>query len=233
MPAAQPSAPYDKVMNMPVPVIKSLRIGEYEVLTYLVACPRTGQAVIIDPAGEARRLAQWAQDYEIKYILNTHGHPDHTLANAELKELAHAPVAMHQDDDDFFASEEGRAVSTQELHLPPPPRADVRLSHGQALQVGDLRLEVIHTPGHTPGSVCFLVEGNLFTGDTLFVGAVGRTDLGGASLQTLLDSIEQRLLPLPDKTIIHPGHDYGDTPASTLGREREENPFITDFILDA
>jgi len=93
-------------------------------------------------------------------------------------------------------------------------------------------MEVIHTPGHTPGSVCYLAEGNLFTGDTLFVGAAGRTDLAGASLNTLLESIENRLLTLPESTVIWPGHDYGDTPCSTLEREMKENIYITDFILD-
>ena len=214
------------------PIIESLRVGEYEVLSYLVACPQTKEAVIIDPAGEAEGLDAWARRFEVRYILNTHGHPDHTLGNQRLKELTGAPVAMHEADDDFFASEEGRAVSSDELGLPPPQRADLRLGHGQVLEVGTLRIEVIHTPGHTPGSVCFLVAGNLFTGDTLFVGAAGRTDLGGSSLETLLESIERRLLPLPDHTIIRPGHDYGETPTSTLGSEKEENPFITDFILD-
>jgi glyoxylase-like metal-dependent hydrolase (beta-lactamase superfamily II) len=108
----------------------------------------------------------------------------------------------------------------------------MRLHDGDVLQIGVVEIHVIHTPGHTPGSVCFLVEGNLFTGDTLFVGAVGRTDLIGASLDELLQSLEQKLLPLPGGTVVWPGHDYGDTPFSTLGREMEENPYVTDFILD-
>lgn len=90
---------------------------------------------------------------------------------------------------------------------------------------------LIHTPGHTPGSVCFLANGNLFTGDKLFVSAVGRTDLTGGSLDTLLESLEKRLIILPGETVIWPGHDYGDTPTSTIAREMEENPYITDFLL--
>jgi glyoxylase-like metal-dependent hydrolase (beta-lactamase superfamily II) len=97
--------------------------------------------------------------------------------------------------------------------------------------VGTLNIRVIHTPGHTPGSVCFFVNGNLFTGDTLFVGAVGRTDLTGGSLDTLLESLEKRLITLPGETVIWPGHDYGDAPTSTIAREMEENPYITDFLL--
>ena len=95
-----------------------------------------------------------------------------------------------------------------------------------------MTLEFVHTPGHTPGAVCLLAENNLFTGDTLFVGAVGRTDLPGGSMETLLKSIENKLLPLPGETIIWPGHHYGDTPTSTLAHEMETNPYITDFILD-
>ena len=109
---------------------------------------------------------------------------------------------------------------------------DIQLKDGDVIEVGTLKVNVIHTPGHTPGSVCYLVSGNLFTGDTLFVGAVGRTDLTGASLETLLNSLEKKLLPLPAETIVWPGHDYGETPTSTIGREMEENPYITDFILD-
>lgn len=214
-------------------VIKSITIGEYLVNTYLVICSDTKQAVIIDPAGEEDRLARWVAEEGavVKYILNTHGHPDHTLANRALSSMLGAPTAMHGDDVDFFASAEGRQVAGEQLGLAPPDPADIRLAHGDRLAVGGLEIEVIHTPGHSPGSVCFLVDGNLFTGDTLFVGAVGRTDLGGASLDALLLSLEERLLVLPDEVVVWPGHDYGDTPTSTLGREKKENPYITDFIL--
>jgi glyoxylase-like metal-dependent hydrolase (beta-lactamase superfamily II) len=215
-------------------VVSGRKVGPYQVITYLVCCPATGHGVIIDPAGEEDELAAWVREQGVKvdWILNTHGHPDHTLGNAKLKQLLDARVAMHEADDDFFASPQGQAVATQELGLNPPPPADMRLGDGQVLKVGEMEIQVIHTPGHTPGSVCFLVDGHLFSGDTLFVGAVGRTDLGGASLDTLLVSLENKLLPLPDNTVLHPGHDYGETPTSTLGREKQENPYITDFILD-
>ncbi|MGD8563698.1 MAG: MBL fold metallo-hydrolase [Desulfarculaceae bacterium] len=215
------------------PLIKHKTVGPYQVLTYLVACPWKKEGVLIDPAGQEEELAAWVREngVKVKYILNTHGHPDHSLGNKKLKELLGAPVAMHEADDDFFASEAGQAMSRQELGLPGPERADLRLEDGRILPVGDLLIEVIHTPGHTPGSCCFLIEGNLFTGDTLFVGAVGRTDLTGASLETLLHSLEHKLLGLPDETVVWPGHDYGETPSSTLAKEKAENPYITDFIL--
>jgi glyoxylase-like metal-dependent hydrolase (beta-lactamase superfamily II) len=108
----------------------------------------------------------------------------------------------------------------------------MELKDGDLLEVGTLVIKVIHTPGHSPGSVCFYVQGNLFTGDTLFVGAAGRTDFTGGSLDTLIESIREKILVLPKETVIRPGHDYGDTSTSTIGREMEDNPYITDFILD-
>jgi hydroxyacylglutathione hydrolase len=110
--------------------------------------------------------------------------------------------------------------------------ADRWFADGERLPLGESMIHVLHTPGHTPGSCCFLIEGNLITGDTLFVGDVGRTDLKGGSLDRLIQSIETKLLPLPDDTRVWPGHDYGDRPTSTIGSEKKENPYITDFILD-
>lgn len=202
-------------------------------MTYLVVCPHTRETVIIDPAGEEDKLLDLikSEGLKVKYILNTHGHSDHVLGNPKLKEVLNVPVCMHEDDDRFFSDQAVREKSSKELGLPPPDPADIRLKDEDIVEVGTLKVKVIHTPGHTPGSVCYLVEGNLFCGDTLFVGAVGRTDLIGGSLETLLESLEKRLIVLPKETIIWPGHDYGDSPTSTMGREMEENPYITDFIL--
>jgi glyoxylase-like metal-dependent hydrolase (beta-lactamase superfamily II) len=217
--------------------IKQIPIGPFQVFTYLVSCPQTKAAVIIDPAGEEDRLFKLiqAESIQIKYILNTHGHADHVSGNRRMKVLLSEteliPVCMHEADDRFFANPEIRKISVKELGLPPPEPVDIRLKHNAILEVGTLNIRVIHTPGHTPGSVCFFVNGNLFTGDTLFVGAVGRTDLTGGSLDTLLESLEKRLITLPGETVIWPGHDYGDAPTSTIAREMEENPYITDFLL--
>lgn len=201
-------------------------------MTYLVVCPHTRETVIIDPAGEEYKLLALikTEGFKVKYILNTHGHSDHVLGNPKLKEVLNVPVCMHEADDRFFSDQEVREKSSKELGLPPPYPADIRLKDEDIVEVGTLKVKVIHTPGHTPGSVCYLVDGNLFCGDTLFVGAVGRTDLIGGSLETLLESLEKRLIVLPKETIVWPGHDYGDTPTSTMGREMEENPYITDFF---
>ena len=216
------------------PIIRQIPIGPLQVLTYLVACPQTKKAVLIDPAGEEEKISALIEeeDVKVKYILNTHGHADHVLANQRLKQRLSAPTCMHELDDQFFSQKDARQESSKEFGLLPSEPVDIKLKDGNVLEVGTLKIEVIHTPGHTPGSVCYLVNGDLFTGDTLFVGAVGRTDLKGASLDTLLDSLEKKLLPLPVETIVWPGHDYGETPTSTIGREMEENPYITDFILD-
>jgi hydroxyacylglutathione hydrolase len=215
-------------------IIKQILIGPYEVFTYIVACPRTGEAAIIDPAGEAEGIADLLvkEKLKTKYILDTHGHADHILASGALSKALSVPVCMHEADVAFFSQGDNWAKISQELGLSCSVPVDKKLKDGEELGLGTLKIEVIHTPGHTPGSVCFLVKGNLFTGDTLFVGAAGRTDLTGGSLVTLLESIEKKLLVLPQETVVWPGHHYGETPASTIGREMEENIYITDFILD-
>ena len=215
-------------------IIKQVKVGAFQVFTYIVACPETRKAVVIDPAGEEEKLLLLIKEeaFLIEHILDTHGHADHVLANEHLKNALAVPTCMHELEIQFFSQTEVRALTAKELGLQPPDPADVPLRDGDVFKVGTLEIRVIHTPGHTPGSVCYFVEGNLFTGDTLFVGAAGRTDLTGGSLEMLLESIENKILTLPKETVIWPGHDYGDTPTSTLGREMEENPYITDFILD-
>ena len=214
-------------------IIERIPVGGYQVNTYLVACAETKEGVLIDPAGEEDLLAFLVKKagVRLKYILNTHGHADHVVANRKLKQMYSVPVCMHKADDEFFSDANTRKIITKELGLPPPEPADILFEDGDIFKVGNLSIKVIHTPGHTPGSSCFLAEGHLFTGDTLFVGDVGRTDLTGGSLDTLLESLEKKIIKLPPETKIWPGHDYGDTPTSTIGREMEENPYITDFIL--
>ena len=220
---------------MTQPIIRQLLIGPFAVFTYIVACPKTREGVIIDPAGEADRIlaALKEEGVRVRYILNTHGHADHVLGNEALRLDLSAPSCMHEVDNRFFSRDGIKEQSTKELGLPPAEPVDRELKDGDLLEVGTLGVKVLHTPGHSPGSVCYYVEGHLFTGDTLFVGAAGRTDLIGGSLDTLIESIEKKILALPKDTVIWPGHDYGETPTSTLGREMEENPYITDFILDA
>jgi glyoxylase-like metal-dependent hydrolase (beta-lactamase superfamily II) len=212
-------------------IIKQVIVGFLEVCCYIVGCEKMRHCVLIDPAGDEERVLAMVNDLdlEIKAIVNTHGHPDHTCGNKKIADMTGAKILMHPLDDAYFSSPAGAAMARQ-FGLAPSPPADEHIQDGERIEIGETGLNVIHTPGHTPGGVCLYGENNLFTGDTLFVGAVGRTDLPGGSLDTLLQSIKNKILALPDETIIWPGHDYGETPTSTVSRERRKNPYITDFL---
>lgn len=215
-------------------LIESLIVGELEVFCYLIGCPNTKEGIVIDPGGDEQKILSKIEEMglHIKYIVNSHGHPDHASANKKVKEATGAQTVLHELDAKFFSQTENvRKLSSEIGCTPTEIEVDILAHDGDVLKVGNLELKLIHTPGHSPGSMCVYGDGNLFTGDTLFVGAVERTDLPGASLNQLLNSLETKILPLPDETIIWPGHDYGDTPTSTIVNEKETNPYITDFIL--
>lgn len=207
--------------------LEQIQVGFMAVFAYLVACPRTGEALIIDPGGNEEELVAHirGKSLDLKYIVNTHGHGDHTCGNGKVKALTGAKIIMHPLDDQLFNSPEGRERSRQ-WGFAPSPDADILVNDGDTISAGDVSLQVIHTPGHSPGGICLLSDGNLFTGDTLFVGGIGRTDLPGSSERTFLKSIRERLLKLPHETVVWPGHDYGDAPSSTIGREIATNPWL-------
>jgi hydroxyacylglutathione hydrolase len=206
-------------------------VGPLQVITYLVACPKTGEALLVDPGGPAPGLmARLRQEgWRLKFIVNTHGHADHIAGNDLWAAATGARIVMHPLDWEFFRRPEMQALARAE-GFPPLSRADLLVNDGDRLPLGDFPADVLHTPGHTPGAICLYFPGHLFTGDTLFVGAAGRTDLPGASLEALISSLESKIMPLPDETRIWPGHDYGDTPTATLGEEKIHNPFLTDFF---
>jgi glyoxylase-like metal-dependent hydrolase (beta-lactamase superfamily II) len=187
-------------------IIRQLQIGPMDNFTYLVGCEETGKAMVIDPGPDPQRIVSEAekQGLDIALIVNTHGHGDHTAGNTALKEITGAKIVIHSKDANAY------------------PRADVQLTDETRLSVGEITFTVIHTPGHTPGGICLYAQGNLFTGDTLFVGDSGRTDLPGGHRPTLGASI-RRLMVLPDDTVVWPGHDYGPTPSSTLHWEKRHN----------
>jgi glyoxylase-like metal-dependent hydrolase (beta-lactamase superfamily II) len=207
--------------------IEQIKVGFMEVFCYLVVCPRTKEALMIDPAGNEEQLAERVEKkgVTLKYVVNTHGHPDHSCGNEKMKALTGAEIVMHELDDQMFNSEQGREMARQWGFTPSPP-ADITARDGDQITVGDVSLRVIHTPGHSPGGICLLGDGNLFTGDTLFVGAIGRTDLPGASVSQFMKSIKERLLTLPGDTVVWPGHDYGPRPFSTIVEERDSNPWL-------
>jgi len=207
--------------------IEQMKVGYMDVFCYIVACPVKKEALVIDPAGNEEDIVKRIdQDgLVLKYIVNTHGHSDHTCGNAKMKKLTGAEIIMHEEDDKIFNSPEGHAMARQ-LGFAPSPHADIFVKDGDKITVGEVTLKVLHTPGHSPGGICLLGDGNLFTGDTLFVGGIGRTDLPGASLTQFMNSINKKLLTLSIETIVWPGHDYGDKPSSTIGIEKWSNPFL-------
>jgi glyoxylase-like metal-dependent hydrolase (beta-lactamase superfamily II) len=187
-------------------IIRQLKIGAMDNFSYIVGCEKTRKALVIDPGPDPGRILAEAQarNLDIELIVNTHGHGDHTAGNAQLQALTGAQIVMH------------------DLDAGGHSEVDIRLSDETPLQLGEITFDVFHTPGHTPGGICLHAEGNLFTGDTLFVGDSGRTDLSGGHRPTLGASI-RRLMELPDDTVVWPGHDYGPTPSSTLGWEKRHN----------
>lgn len=207
--------------------IEQMKVGYMGVFCYIVSCPVKKEALVIDPAGNEEDIVERINQngLVLKYIVNTHGHADHTCGNAKMKELTGAEIIMHEEDDKIFNSPEGQVMARQ-MGFALSPHADIFVKDGDEISVGDVTLKVIHTPGHSPGGICLLGDGNLFTGDTLFVGGIGRTDLPGASMARFMNSINKRLLTLPIETIVWPGHDYGDRPSSTIGVEKWSNPFI-------
>jgi glyoxylase-like metal-dependent hydrolase (beta-lactamase superfamily II) len=211
--------------------IKQIPIGPFQVLTYIVSC--SGKAAIIDPAGDEDRIISIIEKSGLEplYILNTHAHADHIFGNRRLRDYFGIPVCMHEEEKRFFSDKRVIKQMEKELGIKTDFFVDKELKDGQILPLGDCTIKVIHTPGHSPGSVCFLIEKNLFTGDTLFVGAAGRTDIIGGSLDLLLSSLK-RLIELPPDTIVWPGHDYGEKPYSTIAEEKKQNPYITDFLYE-
>jgi hydroxyacylglutathione hydrolase len=207
--------------------IEQVKVGYMDVFCYIVSCPVKKEALVIDPAGNEEDIVERIDKngLVLKYIVNTHGHADHTCGNAKMKDLTGAQIIMHEEDDKVFNSPEGQVMARQ-MGFALSPHADIFVKDGDEISIGDVTLNVIHTPGHSPGGICLLGDGNLFTGDTLFVGGIGRTDLPGSSAAQFMNSINKRLLTLPVDTIVWPGHDYGDRPSSTIGREKITNPFL-------
>jgi glyoxylase-like metal-dependent hydrolase (beta-lactamase superfamily II) len=194
---------------------------------YVLACPETLKAMIIDPgafnAAEVDNILGIISQHGLipQYILNTHGHIDHIAGNSQLKKATRAELLIHSSDARMLLSgaSNGSLLFGQELVSPP---ADKLLEDWQAIELGNLLIRVIHTPGHTPGCICLYVDKTLFSGDTLFAGSVGRTDLPGGSEEQIIQSIKQKLMILPEDTLVRPGHG----PRTTIGREKKENPFL-------
>lgn len=204
--------------------LKQIELGEMANYIYLIGSTKTKEAAVIDPAWEIDRIVEIAKadSMKITHILATHTHPDHVGGKlyglqiqgiAELLERVDAKVVVHK---------------TEAGHLTPLAGSNImRVDHGDTLNFGDVAVTLIHTPGHTPGSQCFLVGNRLISGDTLFIGSCGRVDLPGSNPEQMYDSLTNRLMKLDDKTVVLPGHNYaaGRT-SSSIGEERKKNPCL-------
>ncbi len=209
-------------------IVKSLPVGPLQVNCYIAACPRTKKALIIDPGDEAQRILQLIEQegLEPKMLVNTHGHFDHVGGNSEIVERTGIEFCMHKEDLPLLkqASRQAASYGLPAVESPAPTRF---LQNGDLLEIGDLSFEVIHTPGHSPGGICLYGQGHLFSGDTLFAGSIGRTDLPGGDMHQLLGHIRSQLMVLPESTVVHPGHG----PESTIGAEQQSNPFVNgDYV---
>ena len=190
-------------------IIKRFTVGWLSTNCYVLGCEETKEAVLIDPGMDSERETEEIlnfikqNSFHIKYIINTHSHPDHIAGNLVMKKATGAPILIH----------ENHSVGVQ---------VDRKLHDGDVLQVGTFKLVVLYTPGHTKDGISLLGDNVVFTGDTLFPGSIGRTDFIGGSFEELMRSIKTKLLPLPDSFKVYPGH----YPPTTIGEEKKYNPFL-------
>ena len=172
--------------------------------SYVIADETTKECAVVDPGFNTSAIMMLLKDrsFNVKYLINTHSHMDHAAGNEEIKSSFHAKIVAHK----------SAGVAK-----------DIIVSDGDSIMLGKIAIKIIHTPGHTPDSICMLVDGKLLTGDTLFVGECGRTDLSGGSAEDMYKSLFNKLMKLDDNIEVYPGHDYGPHPHSTIGLEKRTN----------
>lgn len=199
--------------------LKQMEIGPMENFVYLLGSKKTREVVVVDPAWQVDTVLRVAkeEDLKIKGALVSHYHFDHTNGIEELLQSVDCPVYVNKADVSYldFSHDNIKPVDS-----------------GHKLKFGDVEIECVHTPGHTPGSQCFLCRGHLVSGDTLFINACGRTDLPGGSAKELYYSLTQKLMKLDDSTVLCPGHNYSDKTTSTMGEQKKTNPYLICDSLD-
>jgi glyoxylase-like metal-dependent hydrolase (beta-lactamase superfamily II) len=209
-------------------LIRRLNVGYLDTNCYLVACRKTSETVVIDPGFKEDETGRILEEIDrlglqVKYIVNTHGHIDHISGNGVLKQAFGAEILIHKNDAPMLLDSRKNLSRTLGVRFVSTPEWRL-LSDEDLVEFGRLELRVIHTPGHTKGSISLYSESErvAFTGDTLFAGSIGRTDLLGSSFKDIMRSLKKRLMKLPDQTVAYPGH--GEK--TTIGKEKLQNPFI-------
>jgi glyoxylase-like metal-dependent hydrolase (beta-lactamase superfamily II) len=209
-------------------IVRGIVVGQFQENCWVIGNRRTGEAICVDPGGDADEILAMARDMgvRIKYIANSHAHIDHILGVGRVRQETGAKFLLHPGDLELARNTARMARGWLAAEVEQPPDPDAFLADADEIDVDGLKLKVLHTPGHTRGSVCFYAEGVLFAGDTLFQGSIGRTDLPGGDYAQEMSSIIDRLLILPDDTIVLPGH----MDQTTIGHEKLRNPFVREEL---
>ncbi|MEX0800268.1 MAG: MBL fold metallo-hydrolase [Dehalococcoidia bacterium] len=209
-------------------IVRGIVVGVFAENCWIVGSRQTGEAIAIDPGDQPEEILALARDMgvAIKAIANSHAHIDHIMGVRGVKEATGAKFLLHAQDLEIARGSASGAARMLGIEMEPPPEPDAFLSDGDEVEVAGVKLKVIHTPGHTPGSLSFYTEGMLFSGDTLFRGSIGRTDLPGGDYGQEMASIVDRLLTLPDDTVVLPGH----MQETKIGIEKQANPFVLEEL---
>ena len=208
-------------------IFETFAVGPLQCNCIVVGCEQTREALVIDPGDEVDRILKVLNHHNLRVIgiLHTHAHFDHVGATKPLKEATGSPAYMHKEDL-FLYEHLAQQVAMFGLKAPESTNIEQWFKEGDVVKAGTLAAQVLHTPGHSPGSVCFSLPGKLLSGDTLFAGSIGRTDLWGGSYEQIIQSIRTKLLVFPDETEVYPGHG----PSTTVGREKQYNPFLQEYF---
>lgn len=203
-------------------IIEQIIIGRMAVFCYLIGDEKSGEGALIDPAGDPEKILTIAKKYQlsVRWVINTHGHCDHTAGNRSIMKKTGGQLLIHRNDVPKLRKPLNRLFS-RVLGGAGSPKPAQFLNDGDTIPIGSISLRAIHTPGHSPGSLCLYTKGHIFTGDTLFTEGTGRTDFADGSQHEIMDSIKNRILTLPDDTIIWPGHHYGRHPSSTVKEQKK------------
>ena len=204
-------------------IIKTLAVGPIMANCFVLGCDETKEAVVIDPGDEPDRILQALAESNlaVKFIVNTHGHFDHVGANKRLHEATGAPILIHPLDAPML-NQLADSAAAWNMSAENSPQPDRELQEGDQVNFGKIVLNVLHTPGHTPGGISLYTDREVFVGDTLFAGSIGRTDFPGGSFETLRESIQQKLFTLDENLKVYPGHNQ----PTTIGVEKRTNPFV-------